>query len=314
MSRPEEIADYINQLSFDLKAEMLVAALLQKQAEIPEINVVFEGQHKRAWSEDIECATVLHRETGEDIVNIHLNRDGLYDLLPEALFHGMNDNEAQSGDEMARQSREHRTEEKLARLFFQPFENELFFTGVQLAMLENDMFRKVNRELFTGMIPDLWKINDDLPHDYSDRLKKLLPTAYKICGDMDLTAQSLAYIIEEEVNIVSSTGTIQFAEEGSLNAGVAGNSILGTDFIPGNASGGHISSMTFLIGPLASPENIRRIKNGIMDRFVDCFYGYFLPVEIDVDTKYLFSAEDGVFMLSEEADKSSFLAYNSVLQ
>ncbi len=44
----------------------------------------------------------------------------------------------------------------------------------------------------------------DLPENYVDRMKKLLPLVYQITGDLDLTAQCLEFIIKEKVKISNS--------------------------------------------------------------------------------------------------------------
>lgn len=312
MPESEEISQYINQLSFDLKAEMLVSVLMEEQSGIPEIRAVFEGQHKRVWSQDIDCATVNSQEKGDDILYIHLNRDGIYDLLPEALFHGMQPDEAESGEEMARESRKLKAEEKEARLFFQPFENEIFLMGVQLSMMENHLYRNIYNELFAGMIPQFWKIKDGLPEKFVTKLKKLLPAAYLVCGDMELTSQCLEYVLNEKVRVISSVKEPDNIEERTAGSGIG--SILGTDSVLGIHACGFISSLTFMIGPVTGHENINLIENGSMERFLDCFYGYFIPFEIDVSTEFVFSAEESIFTLNEEKDKSSYLAYNSVIQ
>lgn len=312
MTKPEEISQYINQLSFDLKAELLVAVLME-QSEIPEIRAVFNGQHKRVWSKDIDCSTVGGKETGNDVLYIFLNRDGIYDLLPEAFFHGMH-SDARSGEEMARESMKVRTEEKEARLFFQPFEHEIFMGGVQLAMMENQLYRNIYSELLTGMIPDFWKIKNDFPVNFVTKLKKILPAAYQVCGDLDLTAQCLEYVLNEKVNLSSSMKTPDYIEEGTAGSEIPVGSILGGDFVLGSYTTGFMGSLTFMIGPVKSRDNITLIKNGSMDRFLDCFYGYFIPVELDAGTKYIFSDEESIFTLNEEDEKSSHLAYNSVIQ
>jgi hypothetical protein len=163
------------------------------------------------------------------------------------------------------------------------------------------------------MIPKFWKIKDGLPRKFVAKLKKLLPEAYQICGDTELTAQCLEYVLDEKVRLRSSMKAPDYIEERTAGGGMMGESILGTDFIPGNHAGGFISSLTFQVGPVTNHENINLIENGSMDRFLDCFYGYFIPLELDVGTKYVFSAEESIFMLNEEKDKPSYLAYNSVI-
>lgn len=310
MPKPEEISRYINQLSFDLKAEMLVAVLLEQKSEFPEISAVFEGQHKRAWSKDVDSATVGDQGIEDGVLFLHLNRDGIYDLLPEGVFHGIQPDDTRSGEEMARESMKLRAEEKEARLFFQPFENEIFRSGVQLSMMENHIFRNVYKELLTGIIPQFWKIREDLCEEHVTRLKKLLPFAYRVCGDMNLTVQCLEYLLNEKVRMK----VIDYTGYETASSGITGKNILGNDLVLGSNASGSVGSFKFLIGPVTSHENIKLIENGSMDRFLECFYGYFIPFELDVDSEYIFSDEDGMLILAGEEGKFSCLAYNSVLQ
>jgi len=104
LSRIEEISQYVNKLSFDLKAEMLVAVLAEQKIDRNEILAAFNGQFKRNWSRDIEGSSAENLETGEEILCLHLNRDGVYDTLPELLFHKNLETENQSAAEMAKDS------------------------------------------------------------------------------------------------------------------------------------------------------------------------------------------------------------------
>jgi hypothetical protein len=217
LSRIEEISQYVNKLSFDLKAEMLVAVLAEQKIDPNEILAAFNGQFKRNWSRDIEGSTAENLETGEEILCLHLNRDGVYDTLPELLFHKNLETENQSAAEMAKDSMRLKAEEKESRLFFQPFENEVFLLGVQVAMKENQLFKNIYTEFLTGIIPDFWRIDNDLPENYINRLKKLLPLVYRITGDLDLTAQCLEFIIKESVKISTAAEKADGIDEGKFS-------------------------------------------------------------------------------------------------
>ena len=84
--------ELINSLLYDLRAEYLVAGMLAGGITAKEITASFDGVLKRKWSADINFAEIEKYENGEEALNIHLNRSGIYDALPESLFHEFIDN------------------------------------------------------------------------------------------------------------------------------------------------------------------------------------------------------------------------------
>ncbi len=315
MSKLDEISQYVNQLSFDVRAEMLVAFLCEQRVDLSEIMAAFDGQLKRDWSQDIAWSTADRLETGDQLLTLHLNRDGIYDILPEVLFHSSIENESQSGKEMAKDSMKLRTEEKEARVFFQPFENEIFLQRVQLALMENRLSKSVFTEFLMGCIPYFWKIDYDLPEDYVARMKKFLPFVHRITGNLILTAQCLEYILNEMVIITISDEPIgETAVEDFQPMGILGKSILGIDSISGNRVDALAKRILFSIGPIINHKTDERVKDGIMTRFLDCFYGYFVPFEFETATDFIFKSEQSEFILTDYSDtKISCLGYNSVI-
>lgn len=315
MKRLDEISNYINQLPFDLKAEMLLAVLSNQMLNHDNIIAAFDGQLKRVWSKDIAGTNVEQLETGDEKLVIHLNRDGIYDILPEAIFHKDPGHEDQSGEDMAKDSMRSRTEEKEARSFFQPFENEIFLLGFKMVLKENQLFKSLFSEFLTGIVPSFWNIPHNLPEDYVLRLKKLLPLIHQITGDLNLTAQCLEYILQECVFCSSNNyPPEENGQEGFSLSGVLDKSMLGIDTISGGHVDGFIKNCIFSIGPIKKPETSEFVKNGIMTSFLGCFYDYFIPFELDVETRFLFEKDQSFFKLPDDIDTDiSYLGINSVI-
>ncbi len=316
MSKSGDISDFINQLSVDLKAEALVAAFMDGGYELKDFLVSNEGQLQRSWSRDIALTDVVKLETGDQMVSLHLNRDGIYDMLPEAIFHSNQDKDFSSGKEMAKDSMKLRMEEKETRSFFQPFENEIFYQKVRLSVRENQLLRDLSSRMIMGLIPDFWNISEDLPEEYIHRMVRLLPLVHRIAGSADLTSGSLEFILQEKVNITPvdiSAGVDE--KEPSWLSGILGSVILGSDSVCGNRINGYFKKFIIRIGPVQHPRTDELIKNGRMEKFLHCFYGFFIPVEVDTETRYLLSWEDGDFILRDtDETKVTCLGYNSVVQ
>jgi len=308
-------SDIINDLLFDLNAEFLVSCLLDEGFGQNKILAVFDGQLRRPWSRDINYTEIEQYENGSEALNIHLNRDGIYDALPEALFHDMQEENSNTGKEMAEESMKLKMEEKEARLFFKPFENEIFFQKAHLAQNETEIYESLFADLLNGLIPDFWKIDNKIPSKYTSKLIKLLPFVHKITGNYRLTAEALEFILNEKVEIrIESEEPKDFLTDNKQDSGILGTGVLGKDLIMGNRISGFIGRLFVNIGPLYNSQPKDYFTNESLQRLLNCFFGYFIPMELDVKTNLIMLEEKSKFVLGEEKEGvGSYLGFNSVL-
>ncbi|NPD82750.1 hypothetical protein HPS57_12310 [Prevotella sp. PINT] len=118
----------LSNIPTDLSAEVLANYL-----QMRDLSMEFLGPHKRNAYRDI-----VSLENGADgSLQIGLSRKGLYDILPEALFHPLNrfDNIAPNDYEerFSEECRKQHEEEEKARAFFKPFDSFLFQLNCALA-------------------------------------------------------------------------------------------------------------------------------------------------------------------------------------
>ena len=311
----KEKSEHINKLVDDLFAEYLVSNLMEEGIGLNNILAVFNGQLKRSWAKDINYTEIKEFENGDEVLAFHLNRSGIYDSLPEALFHSGSNSSSVTGDEMAKESVKLKAEEKDIRLFFKPFENEIFSQRVQLSLTESRVFNHLYSDSLTGLIPDFWKIDKNIPQIFASKLIKLLPFVHEIVGNYKLTAKCLEFIINEkvtiEINHDEPENISQKNESVSISLGECG---LGEDTVLGTEAVGFIGRLIFKIGPLENNSAKDFFKNAPNDSLLNCFYNYFIPVELDVETKLYQKKEKSEFVLSENPESApSYLGYNSVL-
>lgn len=314
-----EKTGYLNNLLVDLRAEYLVSCLLDEGLKQNRIYAVFEGILKRRWTTDIDFVELVTFEDNAETLSLHLNRPGIYDALPEALFHEAEENRNATGDEMAKESMRLNNEEKQARQFFNPFENEIFNQNVLLTKKENQKHHDLLRDALSGLSPNFWKINQSIPEDYSSKLISLLPYVSEIVGNCTLTAEALTFILQESVTV-----ELEFTEgksKGSENSkstdntGKLGMGVLGKDLIMGNACGGFIGRMLFKIGPLQNTLPSEYRVSGKISVLLDTFMGFFTPMEYDVDTQLILDEESKSFALGDGQGEGelSYLGFNAVL-
>ncbi|MCH5720992.1 hypothetical protein [Niabella hibiscisoli] len=107
-------------------AEAVFASLEEAGHGASDIKAFNKGGFKKGFSNDVE--QVLIEESGNRVsFEMALNRDGIYDLLPEGLFHQSKGNtRVNSVQDAVEEHKQFKEEEKLARKFFTPLEQLLF--------------------------------------------------------------------------------------------------------------------------------------------------------------------------------------------
>jgi len=213
---------------------------------------------------------------------------------------------------MARLSKHQKTEEKEARRFFLPFENEIFYQRIQLELKERKILHRFGENLFDDIYPQFWKLDKSLPRKLVSRLVLILHLSHKILGNTEITAKCLENILEECVSVRmtnhSSAGT-QLTAEIETAPGL-GRTRLGENFVCGDFFSKFEPVWEFVIGPLKNSRIEDYLENGTYRKVLDCFYSFFVPVEIDAVTTVKVIGEQYRFTLGDST-KEIILGFNS---
>lgn len=311
----EYLIHLINSYPSDIKAEVLMADLLQEGFSQSDILVFFNSLFKRGYSSDILKAEKKLINDVQEMLAINLARDGLYDLLPEGLFHTSPDSDLTSGKGMASDSRKESQIEEETRKFFLPFENEFFYQRTQLELQERLILQKLNDNSFDDFFLRFWKIDQSLPKELISKLSAMLPFVKEIVGDFKMTANCLGAILGEEVTHMiyytsephTETGSDQTYDGFSL-----GKANLGVNLI----TGGHLMEscklIRFSIGPLKETGIDSYLENGGIAGFINCFCSFFIPMEMDFEFDVMMQKELQKFVL--DSDKTqSIMGYSTII-
>jgi hypothetical protein len=321
MNKIVEIAEEINTLNCDIKAETVVANLIENGVGTDEFVVNPAGTKKRGFSKDIEKAEILGLGNNKDILAIHLNRDGFYDSLPEGIFHSQGDKPQKTSAEMSHESKKLRTEEKEARSFFLPFQNEIFLQGVSLELAERKLLKQFSETAFDQIFPEFWNLDPKragLNHKFTSRLVRTLHYAHHIAGNLPLTAKCLEFIIGEQVKIrmILSGEKIKTTDKYDVIENMAlGTSRLGETFICGIPRSGIddlIPKAEVKIGPLKNTPLDDFLSGGTALKFLGCFYNYFIPAGMDIETIVLVERVKQHFLLGDRSAELA-LGYNTAI-
>lgn len=190
----------------DLRPEVVIGELLIGGAlKADELFFIRNGGFQRSVGRDIE--RILPPGTTEHKTErgmVELNRAGIYDGLPEGLFHqGKRSKPFKSIDEIKEEYVENEEIEKQARRFFWPIDHELSWARVMVELNE--------RRLTTDLLDDrtgrgvlrFWDPPDFFSEEEKGDLLMLLPLCYRLVGDARLTAQAMEEVLQVRVELQS---------------------------------------------------------------------------------------------------------------
>lgn len=253
----------------------------------------------------------------QDFLNIEVHRDGLYDYLPEGLFHQATTqprDQRETFAELDEQSRRRAA----ARRFFQPIEQEYYLQRLLLELEERkfdvseDNLRQnpqadVLRQ-FWGLPPNLLSVRQ------LNNLLHLLPIAHRIVTNPDLAKQCFELILGVPVQLRTipplvfaielTPGDVPVADELS-RAGLG-------DFALDGLYQDTMPAIEIRIGPLNNAQMTDFLANGRSRAILNLLIKYFLPAESEV-VDHLIADADNQFLVLDDANPTSVLGVASYI-
>ncbi len=297
MSNLQQIKSIIEQFPLDLCMEVILADLIEGGINVDDLILHPVGLFERSYRKDIrEVELHYDQKTGKiDYAYLHICREGLYDALPEALFHApLSQKSFKSKDEMIAENQVHQREEEESRKFFVPFEHAFYQQRLALELEE----RKALVDFSGRMFKKFWGITDDFDERQVAILLYVLPVAHRIVGNWHLTALCLEAILGINVKVQKTESETIKVNDYLLNR--LGNLTLGVDAVLGNEFDDGIGGIEILLGPLDNAQIKDYLKGGQYFEMLHYLYDYFLPIEVDVKTTILVKEQDKIFELEKE--------------
>lgn len=174
----------------DIKAETIYNYLGDMKKDVS-----FMGDHKRNAYEDVNS---IEREEN-DSIKICLSKQGIYDVLPEALFHPIDrfDNipANEYKERFAEEVEQQRIEEEQAREFFSLFDRFIFNLSCSVDDIKQTYFsdNSILGNIICDELPDNFKSNR-----FIKRIIEFTPQCSVIRGDRNKITLMLRKILAEE--------------------------------------------------------------------------------------------------------------------
>jgi hypothetical protein len=302
-----------NTSTSDFRAEIVAANLIEQGYDPSRILLVREGGSRRGFSKDIEGIS-LHFSAHDlsDYLHIRTNREGIYDILPEGIFHRtINHKFNPDREDMLDEIKIHREEEFFARKFFRLFEMELDNMLTEITLFETKFDRRISHSGFVEIFLFYWPVIKLLERDRAILfLQHVIPVIHKIRSSHIEIEEALSLILDVPVHLENII--LAAKEAADFFESELGKSKLGIDFILGNTFNDGIYDMKVRIGPMSALKMKAFLKDEPADRILDALCRLFLPGNVFVVKDYILVPEDSVFILST-GQTSTWLGINSYI-
>jgi type VI secretion system protein ImpH len=304
-----QLLAHLRRQPFDLRLEVILAELLTLGYELPDFLVRPVGLFARRYRRDLgevyeEPFERRHRPVVRTVLEVH--REGLYDALPQQVFHqpGTGAGQAASIAAMVEDSRVQRRKEKATRLFFAPFEQEFFRFRVGIEQEEQRYFTSLAAHWYNEILAQFWGLaHMGLPPAVLTNLLYLLPLAHSIVGDLARTRHCFEHVLGQTVHLrvlPPQRHPLPSAPPTALPAGgTLGHVALGRDFMLGGEYQETLPALEISLQGLTVPEVEAYLANEWPAKALALLCEYFIAFETDVVVRYEMAAAVPAFQLGE---------------
>ena len=295
----EATVQQIERHPVDLTIAVVVAELVENGIQLDDILIQPMGLFRRKYNRDIGRTAVMDSLAGKtNQLSIEVNRDGLYDALPEGLFHQPTSRRPnKSTHEIIAEFKLQKEKERSARKFFLPFEQEFYRQRIFLSLEERRYLLDADQVSQSSALTEFWELPDLLdPHQVS-ALLHLLPIAHRIVGNQALTQLCLESVLGDSVTL-RLVAPIQHPVPAAGIPGL-GRVRLGTDFVLGHVYDAMVAATEVTVRVSSNERLPDYLPGGKNRRVLDFMFAYFMPFETDVVTVVELASETQAFILSE---------------
>ncbi|MCL1932404.1 MAG: type VI secretion system baseplate subunit TssG [Candidatus Azobacteroides sp.] len=302
-----------NEPDTDFRPEVITASLIEQGYSPEQIHIIREGYARRGFTKEIEGVELRYSLYSlMDVLHIRINREGMYDMLPQGLFHQPPQSKRFNRDkeEVLEEMTLHRKEEFFARKFFQSFEIIADETVSEAFLLDIRLHKRISRPDFVNLFVPYWPLLKRLPPDRANLFLYIIPILHQIRTRREETEKSLSVILDAPIKIENITLAVKTSEP--TYTSMLGKCRLGIDFVPDGPFYDGESDLKLIIGPISSRRMIRFIRGGKDYELLEILCDMFLPVGAFVVKEFKTQPEDSVFILSDE-NTTTYLGINSYI-
>lgn len=301
-----------NQLQTDYRVEAVAANILRFYNADTNIVIKRVGLNDRAYLKDIKGITTYLHDLNEEDVIIETYREGIYDYMPEGIFHppslGIS---SKNVDSVVREMRKQKLIEEDARKFFQPFELEFFYTHVSALLKESEFDSESKTDSMLDFAIELWPVLQKIEPESAKILVNVLPFMHEVRGNKAWIERFLSAFLKVPVEILFIPNTIA-AQDDIDGITALGNARLGITLIP---MGKHMDgdrNWQINIGTIPYDELHRYVPGSTFRKLLTELYDFFVPVSVKVYEKFITEKDPHSFVINS-GKETSRLGYSTFI-
>ena len=291
----QEILDWKN----DYLAENLTAYLVNRGLNPEQIILENQGTAKRSYRKEVSgFRTEISDYDNSEYLYLQTNKEGLYDVLPQNLFHQPSKGRTEKNtSEAIQEIRNHKQEQAEARKFFLPFEYGFQHIRLLLKLFEQDFEKQSGQGKLVAIFAGQFEVLKRLEPFPAYIFLRLIPLIHHIRNDFRLVEECLEMIFNIPFRVELVYG--DQAENSFIKGVQLGECGLGVDLVTDGivADGDPILKIT--IGPVKQSIMPDFITGGKNDLILNELMGYLVGVEYEIKKELLFDREGVNVNLSE---------------
>ncbi len=310
----EEIQNVLDEVPLDLRAELLVNELIVRRFSVNDLFVKPVGLFRRRFDKDIHSVDVTQLNDEQFVQVLRLNREGLYDALPENLFHyppSKKPNAFKEVSQMVEEVKLRALEEENARNFFFAFETEFFRQRITNEWQERRLFDTITFSMDDEEMLSYLNLPSQLSKRQKGIMFYLFPIIYGIRADLNLMSAAYSVILRDDIEVVKELCQASDPEQGIFNNSGLGNLQLSTSFTLGKSSSELFECYRFYVKLVDTSRIILYVPEGRNRRILEELHRYFVPLHVESDLVVQVPSHD--WLMKKENPNESRLGFGMVL-
>lgn len=307
----------LDHFALDYRAEVVAAAVLagdDNKPRPPLENLIFNplGPNSRSYSQDFTAMPfVTAHNPMHPYLRFNTPREGLYDQLPPLLFHPIRSSHSYDPnpdpEQLLEELRQVQAVEQQARLFFLPFDTELYYLRVLRYQRERKQDQLEHNATLISQFAQGWPIVRVLSPPLATLFVQLLPFVHHLRSDLPWLSQMLQTFLDVSVSFTTDVRITHPPLEETLLT--LGQCRLGITSIAGNTLGDTYNGIRLTVGPVPQSRVTEFLPNGSAVALLEQLNSYFMPAMAEVVT--VINIEHAVASIARS--HATYLGYNSYL-
>lgn len=308
----KELSELLGALPMDLRAEIVLCDLVKAGIDLEDFFIRPVGTFKRRFGKDIASIERKELKDNDIIFHLNVNREGFYDMLPQALFHnppGKTTKAFKNASEMADEVKARKQEEKEARNFFHIYETELYNMRIATEWQERKLIETISITMDDDDFLSYWNLPAIFNKTQKGILFYLYPIIDTIRGNLSLMETTYNLFIPHKIKL--ERGFKNKLNVVPIYQNILGRYAISSDFVCGNSTCDVLDTITIQVGPVPQDQVQNYIPRAKNIRMIKQLNRYFMPLFFE--TEIVVHADKSKFKLSPFDVDAVRLGMNSYL-